>query len=126
MKPTVETNIGTIAISNGVIAGICEVAIKDCYGIVGVATSNLKNSIKTYMSGGGKKKGVNITTEPDGIIVEMYIVVRYGVNMSTVAKSAMNTVKYKVEELTDYKVKKVSVNVVGIQLDEGGTDGESH
>ena len=56
----------------------------------------------------------------------MYIVVRYGVNMATVAESAMSTVKYKVEELTDYKVKKVSVNVVGIQLDEGGSEVESH
>ncbi len=120
MKPTMENSIGSITISNDVTAAICEVAIKDCYGIVGVATSNLKNSLKTYMSGGGKKKGVNITTENDGIIIEMYIVVRYGVNMATVAESAMSTVKYKVEELTDYKVKKVSVNVVGIQLDEGG------
>lgn len=126
MKPTLENSIGSITISNDVTAAICEVAIKDCYGIVGVATSNLKNSLKTYMSGGGKKKGVNITTENDGIIIEMYIVVRYGVNMATVAESAMSTVKYKVEELTDYKVKKVSVNVVGIQLDEGGSEVESH
>jgi len=126
MKPTLENSIGSITISNDVTAAICEVAIKDCYGIVGVATSNLKNSLKTYMSGGGKKKGVNITTENDGIVIEMYIVVRYGVNMATVAESAMSTVKYKVEELTDYKVKKVSVNVVGIQLDEGGSEVESH
>ena len=121
MKPTLENSIGSIAISNGVTAAICEVAIKDCYGIVGVATSSLKNSLKTYIAGGGKKKGVNITTENDGMIIEMYIVVKYGVNMATVAQSAMDTVKYKVEELTDYKVKKVSVNVVGIQLDEGGS-----
>ncbi len=126
MKPTLENSIGAITISNDVTAAICEVAIKDCYGIVGVATSNLKNSLKTYISGGGKKKGVNITTENDGIIIEMYIVVRYGVNMSAVARSAMNTVKYKVEELTEYKVKKVSVNVVGIQLDEGGSSVESN
>lgn len=126
MKPTLENSIGSITISNDVTAAICEVAIKDCYGIVGVATSNLKNSLKTYISGGGKKKGVNITTENDGIIIDMYIVVRYGVNMAEVARSAMSTVKYKVEELTDYKVKKVSVNVVGIQLDEGGSTVESN
>ncbi|MDD4688488.1 MAG: Asp23/Gls24 family envelope stress response protein [Eubacteriales bacterium] len=121
MKPTLENSIGTISISNGVIAGICEVALKDCYGVVGVATSNIKDSIKTYMSGGGKKKGVNISTEADGMIIEMYIVVKYGVNLHTVAQSVMSTVKYKVEEFTDYKVKKVSVNIVGILLDEGGS-----
>ena len=79
MRPKIENGFGVITISNQVIASICNHTIKSCYGVVGVASSKLKESFMAIATGGGKKKGINITTDEDGLIIDLYIVVKYGV-----------------------------------------------
>ncbi|MBR5976358.1 MAG: Asp23/Gls24 family envelope stress response protein, partial [Clostridia bacterium] len=56
-------------------------------------------------------KGVNVVMEDDGLVVELHIVVTYGVNISTIVDSIVNKVRYTVEDATGLSVKEVNVFV---------------
>lgn len=120
MRPKIENSFGIITISNKVIATICNHTMKSCYGVVGVATSKWKESLFAFVTGGGQKKGINITSCDDGMVIDLYIVVEYGVNIAAVSEIVMQSVKYQVESLTGFTVKQVSVNVAAVRVDEGG------
>lgn len=49
--------------------------------------------------------------EPDGLVIELHIIVTYGLNISTVVRSLVEKVRYTIEEVTGMNVKKVDVFV---------------
>ena len=48
--------------------------------------------------------------------IEVYVVLKIGVNIEAVKKSVADTVKFALENFTGMRVKKVQVNVVGIRV----------
>lgn len=53
--------------------------------------------------------------EGDRLIVDLHISVIYGMNISAIAKSIVNKVRYTVEEATGLRVRKVNVFVDGMK-----------
>ncbi|SNX55585.1 Asp23/Gls24 family envelope stress response protein [Thermoanaerobacterium sp. RBIITD] len=108
--------LGKIDISNDVISSIASYAASECYGIVGLGKrgpDGLIELFKNEQSG----KGIKITSEEDGIIVDLYIIIEYGVNIKSVATNIIEKVKYTVETFTGLKVKNVVVNIQSIKVD---------
>lgn len=68
---------------------------------------------KTENSG----RGVKVLATEDGVTLEVYIVVLYGVNIKTVSANAIEKVKYAVEKFVGVKVENVIINVQGIKVD---------
>ena len=62
-------------------------------------------------------KGVSIEElEDNTIAIELYVILQYGTNISTVANNIIDKVKYTVEKLTEVKVSKIDINVQGIRV----------
>ena len=59
--------------------------------------------------------GIRVRNEGDRLVVDIHIEVVFGMNISAIAKSIVNKVRYTVEEATGLTVKKVNVFVDGIQ-----------
>lgn len=62
----------------------------------------------------GKKtpdEGVRVRTSGGGLIVDLHIVVIYGMNIAAVTRSIVNRVRYTVEQATGLEVAKVNVFV---------------
>ena len=49
------------------------------------------------------------------LVVDLHIIVTYGVNISAIVKSIINKVRYTVEEATGLTVSKVNVYVDGLK-----------
>ena len=49
--------------------------------------------------------------DDDGLVIELHIIVTYGVNISTIVDSIVNKVRYTIEEATCLSVKEVNVYV---------------
>ncbi|AAM24712.1 MAG: hypothetical protein XD49_0105 [Caldanaerobacter subterraneus] len=112
----IKNNYGSITISNDAIAAVTSRAVSECYGIVGLGrkgANGLVEIFKTENSG----KGVKVSSSEEGLILEVYIVVLYGVNIRTVSLNAIERVKYAVEKFTGLKVSNVTINVQGIKVD---------
>ncbi|AIS52579.1 hypothetical protein TKV_c14080 [Thermoanaerobacter kivui] len=112
----IKNRHGNINISNDAIAAIASKAVSECYGVVGLGRKGANGLIeifKTENSG----KGIKVSSSEEGLTLEVYIVVEYGVNIRTVSMNVIEKVKYAVEKFTGINIKNVVVNVQGIKVD---------
>jgi uncharacterized alkaline shock family protein YloU len=117
--PTKDEPLGTIDISTTAIATITNQSVNQCYGVVGMASKNLVNGIASLLSLDGARRGINIHMDGENIIIDVYVIVEYGVRIRTVAESIQNTVKYHVEKSLGLPVTAVNVFVQGLRISKG-------
>lgn len=118
MQLKADGSLGTVSVSNSVIAEIAGAVAGKCYGVVGMASRSKKDGIVNLLKPDTMTKGINVTVQEDGIIVEMHIIVEYGININTTCKSIVNRVRYTLENSVGLKVNRVNVCVEGVRVDE--------
>ncbi len=116
--PVQEDSKGKIDISSATIATITNQAVHQCYGVVGMASKNLVNGIAQLLTR-DNRRGVDIKVDGDKIVIDVYVIVEYGVRIRVVAESIQNTVKFHVEKALGLPVHSVNVYVQGLRMSEG-------
>ena len=116
MAARTENELGSVIISNNVIANAAGIIATSCYGVVGMATRNTKDGIVSLLKPSNYSKGIKVTIENNEVIVDMYIIVQYGVNINAICESIIHGVKYRLSELIGMEVKAVNVFVESIRL----------
>ncbi len=108
-----ENYLGTIQISENFFANLVGYAASRCFGVAGMApsTGSAKGWLKKPVL---PKKGVRIRNSGDLLIIDLHIIVTYGVNISAIVKSIGHKVRYTVEQATSLHVGKVNVYVDGM------------
>ena len=105
---------GQIDISRTAVATIANQAIHQCYGVVGMASKNLANGLAQLLTR-DSRRGIDVQISDDGIIIDAYVVVEYGIRIRAVAESIQNTVKFHVEKAVGLPVLAVNVYVHGLR-----------
>lgn len=112
-----DTSLGTIKISDDAIAVLAGGAVNESYGVVGMASQKvLKDGFYELLKKDNYAKGVVVDNSEDGLLVELYIVIAYGVNVTEVIKEIQKRVKYTLEKNLNLAVKSVNVYVQGIKV----------
>ncbi len=111
-----ETRLGTIDISEGYLSKLIGNEVTSCFGVVGMVPSNNKQRLFNKLA---KEEsidtGIKVSGNTDYVVVELHIVVTYGMNINAIAESITEKVKYVVKEKTGITVGKVIVKVDGIK-----------
>ena len=100
MKGRMNTELGSILIDTDVIATYAGSVAVECFGIVGMATVNMKDGFVRLLKKDSLKHGINVTIEDNKISLDFHVIVAYGVSIPAVADNMLNNVTYKVEEFT--------------------------
>ena len=116
MHTKTKNDIGTIAIDYEVIARVAGLAAMDSYGVVGMSAKSIRDGISHLLKRESLTKGIIIYRQDEFINIDLHIVVEYGTNISAIAKSLMDAVKYRVEEYVGVRVLNVNIFVDGIRL----------
>ncbi|HHT98263.1 MAG TPA: Asp23/Gls24 family envelope stress response protein [Clostridiales bacterium] len=116
MKGYMNTQIGDITINTEVIAKYAGVSAVECFGIVGMASINVKEGIVKLLRKESISHGVNVTIDENNITIDLHIIVAYGVSISAVADNLISNVKYNVEDFSGLKVEKINVFVEGVRV----------
>ena len=103
----IKNHNGEITISQTVFANIVGNVINNCYGVVGMASKNTAEGIVSLLKKENYDKGVKVTAEGNNLIIDVHIIVSYGINLPAISGSISKEVKYIVEKMTGFKVKKV-------------------
>jgi len=106
---------GNIKISDEVISTIATIAVSEVDGVIGMGGSFAGDIAEKL----GKKtltKGVKITMENDEVILDLNVVMKYGVRIPEIAWNIQENVKKSVESMSGLNVTKVNVRVVGIEV----------
>lgn len=112
-----KTNpLGEMIIADEVIAILAGVSAIECYGIVGMASKRATDGIVELLGRENLSKGVRVHTQDNEIIIDLFIIVEYGISIAAVAKNIIETVKYNIENLTGMIVKKINVTVEGVRV----------
>lgn len=118
MAAKIQTEFGSILIDNEVIARVAGLAAIECYGVVGMASINVKDGIVQLLLGDSLTKGIRVDTDPEGKVdLEFHIVVEYGTKISAIADNLTSTVRYKVSDMLGIEVSHVDIFVEGVRVD---------
>ena len=107
---------GRISITDECVATVAGNTARECYGVVEMVNRKLITSIAEIFNKESKGKGVSVETRDDRIYIVLYVMLKYGVNISAVAESLKAAVKYDVEKFTGMIVESVNVNIIGVKL----------
>ncbi|HHV46196.1 MAG TPA: Asp23/Gls24 family envelope stress response protein [Tissierellia bacterium] len=117
--PAREKNqFGYIDIDDNVIATIAGLSAMESYGIVGMASKNATDGFFELLKRDNLSKGVKIYSDKNEVIIDLHVILQYGIKISVVAENIIEKVKFNVENLTGLKVKKVNVYVQGIRVEK--------
>ena len=109
--------MGNINISNEVIATIVGGAVTECYGVVGMASQKmLKDGLYELLKLENYSRGVLVTDKDTGIMVDVYIIVGYGMKISEIVFEVQKKVKYVLETSLDVEVDSINVYVQGVSV----------
>jgi len=117
MKGRMSTEFGEVLIDEAVIAKYAGTTAVECFGIVGMAAVSVADGIVKLLKKDSLTKGIDVTIDENNeITIDFHVIVSYGVSISAVSDNLISNVKYKVEDFTGLKVKKINIFVEGVRV----------
>lgn len=109
---------GAISIAGEVFTYLSGDAATNCFGVKGMAGRSKESGIFQLLRKESMSKGVEVSyNDDDSVSIALHIVVEHGINITTLARSIMSEVSYKVSGATGVPVKNVDVFVETMVLD---------
>lgn len=117
MKGTMNTHKGNIVIDREVIAQYSGSVAVECFGIVGMATVNVKDGFVKLLKKESITHGIQIEISKNNkITINFHVIVAYGVSILAVSDNLISNVKYKVEKFTGLEVGNINIFVEGVRV----------
>ncbi len=116
MNGQLDNEMGSIRVDEDVLAKYAGSAAVECFGVVGMASVNMKDGIVNLLKKESIRHGVGVKIEENKLYIDLHIIVAYGVSIMTVAQNLVENVKYKVEEFTGMEVGKIIICVEGVRV----------
>ncbi|MCL2433749.1 MAG: Asp23/Gls24 family envelope stress response protein [Clostridia bacterium] len=113
---------GTINISENVLAVLAGAAVESCAGIVGMAGGKMMDGINELLRRDNYGRGASVEVidnpqgGPNGLRVQIRVIVEYGINITAMANSAIEMVTYHLNRQTGMPVAGVEVLVSGVRV----------
>jgi uncharacterized alkaline shock family protein YloU len=107
---------GGALISKSAIAAIVSNAATECYGVVGLASKRLiMDNIAELLRKENYSQGVYAKNTRKGILVDMYIIVSYGVRLTEVVSEVQKKVRYVLTKTLNARINKINVYVHSVK-----------
>jgi uncharacterized alkaline shock family protein YloU len=109
---TQASDLGRITIAPEAIAQIVGHTAAECYGVVGMAG---KGRVARLLSRDRVTQGIDVSPREDGLVVDLHVIVEYGLNLAEVAATIRSRVAYEVRRLTGLAVSAVEVHIEDVR-----------
>jgi uncharacterized alkaline shock family protein YloU len=113
----IENNVGNIVISNEVVAIIAGLAATEIPGVAGMS-GGLAGDIIEILRGKNLSKGVKVEIKEKETIIDLFIIVEFGIRIPDIAWEIQNKVKKAVESMTGLNVIEVNINVQAVNIEK--------
>jgi uncharacterized alkaline shock family protein YloU len=118
---------GSIKISDDVIAVCAARAALETQGVYSFASAVFTDAISESLLGKiPESKGVKVNQNDDEVVIDLYIIVRYGIKIPSVAWNIQENVKHEVEKFSGLKVSYVNIHVQGIHFNDKNETSKKH
>jgi len=121
-KPS-EEEVGSVRISEEVVAVIAGIAATEVEGVVGMS-GGIVGDITEILGKKNLSKGVRVEVGEKEAAADLFIVVEYGVRIPEVAQRVQENVKKAIESMTGLSVVEVNIHVQGVAFRTEGREDE--
>lgn len=108
--------LGKIEVLPNAIHSIAVQAVYACYGVRGIASPRLSAGQAILLAEERSNQGVQVRVVNEQLIIDVYVVLEYGLRISEIAHNIMSMVKFSTEKMLGMPVAQVNVNVQGLIL----------
>jgi uncharacterized alkaline shock family protein YloU len=118
-ETTSKRQLGSVNISPDAIGMVAGIAALQCFGVVGMASRTIQDGISELLTGKDNlTKGIEVVIDDERVLVDLYIIVEYGVQIKEVARNVIDTVQYAIQNQFALQVAKVNVIVRGVRIEK--------
>jgi uncharacterized alkaline shock family protein YloU len=114
----IKTQLGEIIVYEEVIAAVAGFSAEECYGLVGMASRKISDGVARLLNRENITRGIQVCVQDNALVIELNVIVGYGVKISEVAGNVIERVRYCVESITGLKVALVNVKVQSVRYSE--------
>lgn len=107
---------GNLHVANDVLADIIGNSAMECYGVVGMAAPNAVDGIAKILPASRLRRGVSVKLDGDIVNVDLFVVIEYGTNISTVSQNLVDQVTFALTEYARVLIGEVRVHVQGVKV----------
>lgn len=108
---------GTINIANDVLADLAGYAALESYGVVGMASSTVRDGVAQLLSKDKLRKGVKIDNDAEGAVtVDLFVIIEHGTQLVEVSRNLSERVRYVLTSMAEVRVSRVDVHVQDIRV----------
>jgi len=107
---------GSVRISEDVVASIASLAASEVDGVSSL-TSGIGGDIAELLGKKSLSKGVKIQFLGDEVVIDIFLLVKYGYVISEVASKIQDNVTSAIESMTGLKVSAANIHVTGITFE---------
>ncbi|SHF59683.1 Asp23/Gls24 family envelope stress response protein [Ornithinibacillus halophilus] len=119
-----DTGLGKVEIAPEVIEVITGIAASEVEGISSMRGNFATGVVERF----GKKshsKGVKVELTENGISIDLYVVLNFGVSIPKVAQQLQTNIRQTLKNMTALDIAEINVHVVGIQMDKDEEEEET-
>ena len=117
MPSTLETQLGRIFIADEVIANAAGIAALDCYGLADMAPrKGVRDSLSGLLNREYPGRGVEVRNRPEGLEIELSIIVSYGTRIPEVAANLREKVRSTLYETFGIQAERINIHVQGVKV----------
>lgn len=116
MEDKNHNELGTIRISDSAIAVIAALAALEIEGVAGMAQGTVDGLAEMLGVKTSQSRGVKVEVHADEVVLELPLVVEFGVDIPAVCLKVQDTVREAVEDMTGLNVALVNVSVQSVKM----------
>ena len=113
---TIPSELGRITIAPEAVAQIVGRVASECYGVVGMAVRGAaRERVTQLLPRGRQARGIIVRNVDGAVVLDLHVVIAYGLNLAEVAATVRSRVAYEVERLTGLRVASVDVHIENVK-----------
>ncbi|GGB62120.1 Asp23/Gls24 family envelope stress response protein [Virgibacillus dakarensis] len=119
-----DTGLGKVEIAPEVIEVITGIAASEVEGLSSMRGNFASGVVERF----GKKshgKGVKVELTDAGILIDLYVVLNFGVSIPEVAQKLQTNIRQTVKNMTALEIAEINIHVVGVQMESKETTEEN-
>lgn len=116
-----EAGLGTVEIAPEVIEVIAGIASAEVDGLFAMR-GNFASGVAERFGKKAHNKGVKVELNEDGIKIDLYVILHFGVSIPEVAQNLQTNIRQTLKSMTALEIAEVNIHVVGMQIDAEDTE----
>lgn len=114
---------GKIEIAPEVIEVIAGIAASEVEGVAQMR-GNFATGVVERLGKKNHGKGIRVELSEEGIIVDVYCLMNFGVSIPTVAQKVQDNIRQALFNMTALEVEEVNIHIVGVSFDQSKQEAE--